>query len=350
MRLLLQVAILFFLLVANFIGVDINNHAYAAPKEIKDQLLADGVDENDIKKYSEYFDDSIALLLSTEGKSDAQKNYREIIEKLTLANQIYPLHTETYKLMAVAHANLGEFDKAVENYTKAIVYCKSDKDKLYRSRGFVYMMLNQFENALDDMNAACSLNPSEENIKNRDRVKASIRDIEYDESLKEENLDSISIKHYKDLMREGTKSEKNQKYGEAISYYEQATAIAPFDERPFDGIARCYYRLNQYDKLSDVIRRGGSVVKNKSKFYTNMSIIYSHASKGKEALDCINKAFASTDTPTIDMYHLRGVAYILLQNPEKALEDASTILSIDPNSDKGLGLKKAAIFMIQKLS
>lgn len=68
---------------------------------------------------------------------------------------------DAYADLAAAMRDLGEYEAAAENYTNALEYV-SDSDheaSVSAERGFIYSELNQYEDALADLDRAISLDP-----------------------------------------------------------------------------------------------------------------------------------------------------------------------------------------------
>lgn len=65
----------------------------------------------------------------------------------------------TFKQRAIAYMHLGQHPRAVEDINQAIKIKPSDADNFYL-RGFAYRVLNQNQKALEDTNRALNLDPN----------------------------------------------------------------------------------------------------------------------------------------------------------------------------------------------
>lgn len=319
----------------------------AGPKEIRAQLSADGMNQDEIEKYITYINKAVAILSKGTKENASKESYQDVIRNISLANDIYPFHSDAYHFMAIAYSRLGNYEESIDNFTKAIDYCKVNKDQLYIARGMRYLIIKKSKEALSDFDMAYSLNPTEENRKRKLEAEEMAKRIESDNEFNTVGLDKNSTEKYRSIMKSGLQAEREKKYHEAINYYIQATNIAPQDETAFFYMSRCYYELGNYEKIGEVLNKGLRTVKDKAQLYFLIGMSYDKAQNYNMALDCANKAIELSDNPTNEMYHLRSLSYLMLRNPEKALEDANTILSNDPNHEKALKLKQYAIKMMK---
>ena len=76
--------------------------------------------------------------------------------------QLDPTSTFIYKDIGRCYANLNQYEKAIENYTKAIKLDLEDElvHETHLRRGFCYMQLKQYEQAVIDFSKAIELNPT----------------------------------------------------------------------------------------------------------------------------------------------------------------------------------------------
>ena len=70
-----------------------------------------------------------------------------------LTSEVEPDDADTYNAHGIAYGENGEFDKAIEAFTKAIKL-NSDAANVYSNRGLVYCNQGKFHEAIDDFNIA----------------------------------------------------------------------------------------------------------------------------------------------------------------------------------------------------
>jgi len=96
-----------------------------------------------------------ALTLWVEGKFTDPK---KAIEYLNNAIKLQP-GNYYYVLRGVAYTDLGQYQRAIADYTEAIRLKPDDADEAYYNRGFAYDKLGQYQRAIADYNKAIRLRP-----------------------------------------------------------------------------------------------------------------------------------------------------------------------------------------------
>ena len=85
------------------------------------------------------------------------------IKEFDLAIELEPKNDDAYAFRGGEYANLGEWDKAISDYTQAITLNQSDAN--YLSRGCTYAMVEKFTEARSDLETALRLNPDNDEAK-----------------------------------------------------------------------------------------------------------------------------------------------------------------------------------------
>jgi len=80
------------------------------------------------------------------------------VEYLNNALKLQPDYADAYNSRGIAHASLGQYQRAIENFNEAI-HLKPDYAMVYNNRGFAYSNLGQYQRAIEDFNEAVHLNP-----------------------------------------------------------------------------------------------------------------------------------------------------------------------------------------------
>ncbi len=92
------------------------------------------------------------------------------VKYLNNAIKLQPNNAESYTHRGDAHYNLGQYQRAIEDYTKAIGL-KKDYSSAYSDRGNAYVKLSQYQPAIEDYNQAIRLKPkNSEAYNNRGNV------------------------------------------------------------------------------------------------------------------------------------------------------------------------------------
>jgi len=118
--------------------------------------------ESSIKKYS--------ISLELHEHADAYNNrgldyanlgkYDKAIEDFNKAIELNPDLAVAYYNRGNTYAELGEYDRAIKDYDKAIELNK-DYTVAYNNRGFAYVGLGKYNRAIEDFNKAIKLNPDD---------------------------------------------------------------------------------------------------------------------------------------------------------------------------------------------
>ena len=80
------------------------------------------------------------------------------VEYLNNALKLQPDYADAYNSRGIAHASLGQYQRAIENFNEAI-HLKPDYAMVYNNRGFAYSNLGQYQRAIEDFNEAVHLKP-----------------------------------------------------------------------------------------------------------------------------------------------------------------------------------------------
>lgn len=95
----------------------------------------------------------IIVLLQTGQQKEAQKMIDEAIDK-------YPDHGDFYYSRGILQNNKEKFSKAIEDFDMALeLGLNADPYGIFVNRGFAFMGLGEFDNAIADFSKAVDLNP-----------------------------------------------------------------------------------------------------------------------------------------------------------------------------------------------
>lgn len=80
---------------------------------------------------------------------------------MELKDKEYVREEQIYREKGLAYFNLGQYNNAIAEFTKAIAYIKETQGtiRILRRRGNAYYQLQQYERAIEDYNRAISLAP-----------------------------------------------------------------------------------------------------------------------------------------------------------------------------------------------
>jgi tetratricopeptide (TPR) repeat protein len=197
-----------------------------------------------------------------------------------------------YSNRGVTYNNLGLYDKALEDYNRAIQLNPGDP-YAYSNRGNTYYSLQQYDEALADHNRGLRLNPNFSNAYlNRGNV-------------------------FRDLKRDG----------EALADYDRVLQIDPTDALAYNNRGTVKERLERYEEALEDLGEAIRLDPNNAKFYSNRAKTYIEMRRFDLALADCNTALRLD--PTLDKtYALRGNSYYELQRYQEALKDLTQAIRL----------------------
>ena len=107
--------------------------------------------ENEEKKVTSYFNYGIAY--------SAIKVFDKAIEQYGKAIELNPNFVEAYNNRGIAYGNKGDFDRAIQDFNKSIEL-DSQLVEVYNNRGIAYDSKGDFDRAIQDFNKSIELNPN----------------------------------------------------------------------------------------------------------------------------------------------------------------------------------------------
>jgi len=177
---------------------------------------------------------NMSSLEYSEGYYLAQKgHYKEAIEKFTSVISRDPHYVAAYSARADIYAELGEKDKAIEDYSKAIEFDRPPNSEDYANRGDAYGEMKLYQQAIDDYTKAIQLDSKYARAYNN---RAVIYDIL--KQYKKAEEDASQCVTLDPHMDEGWAKLGNARTGldlsdKALTAYNQAIKLAPDDERHY---------------------------------------------------------------------------------------------------------------------
>ena len=253
--------------------------------------------------------DKVKLSLLLDNRALAElglKLFKEAIADETTAIAANPNLGSTYWNRGVAYNNIGEFQQAANDYTKAILYYK-DKPKslstLYNNRGSVNRKLKNYKNAIDDHTQALALNPQKFGAY---WERALAYNLNGDYQLASDDYTTAMFYHQEDTKElgklydnRGVNRRALKQYKEAINDFNMALKLNP--ENPSVNWHRgiTYQRNGDYELAANDYTAA-------MRFYQN---------------DKVNLAI---------LYDNRAGNELDLRQPEKAINDITTAIALDP--------------------
>jgi tetratricopeptide (TPR) repeat protein len=203
----------------------------------------------------------------------------------------YVIEKEPEKV-SIAYTNLGSFyqkagqyDKAMENYDKAIILDPNDH-LAYINRGVIFDAVGQFDKAIESYNKAVIANPDD----------------------------------YRAYYNRGLSYDKVGRIVEAIEDFQRATKLNAMDPRAYNNLGVLYSKLGMYDKSIAALNYAITLEPNNPVTYNNLGLIYTYSSQFNRAIEDFTKAIVVNQNYA-SAYYNRGDAYLRTGNKELAVSD-----------------------------
>ena len=143
------------------------------------------------------------------------KQYEKAIENYNKAIELKPDYALAYNARGIAYAGLKDFEKAIEDLNKTI-QLEPDGAHAYNNRGNVYGRLKEYQKAIEDCTKAIQINPGHTNAYyNRGMAYAGLKKYQkaiedftrFGQLVNDEYRKAWALKEIKDLKEEQSKIE-----------------------------------------------------------------------------------------------------------------------------------------------
>ncbi len=220
------------------------------------------------------------------------------IDDFSKALELNPKYKDAYNNRSIAYCQLNQFDKAIGDYTKAI-----DLDPQYTAayynRGIAYENINQWDNALIDFTKAISLDPK------------------YTEAYSNRGVANRNLGHLEN----------------AIADYSKAIEINPSYNSAYSNRGIVYDKLEQWDKAISDYTKAITLDPQVANVYYNRGNTYWKKGEWDKAINDYTKTI-EIDPQFAKAYYNRANVYVKLEQWDKAISDYTKTLEI--NSDDKL--------------
>ncbi|GAB6391389.1 MAG: tetratricopeptide repeat protein [Treponematales bacterium] len=295
--------------IAEFTGALRLDPNYAAAYLLRGMAMLASV--SNVTDISENFEDFASL---SETFSETEKPVaNRAIDDLTEAIGLTPT-VKTYLYRGSVYIGLGEYDKAIVDYTEAIRLDPNAADA-YNNRGVAYVEKGDNNKAIVDFNQALRLFPNYANAYNN-------RDAAYDDK---------------------------GDYDRAIADYTQAIRLDPDYAYPYTNRGDAYRDKGDYDRAiadyTQAIRldpNNGYAYISRGNAYKNRGITYGDKGDYDRAIADFNQALKLAPDNAAALYNSRGWNYALKGDYKRALEDANKSLELRPNDANTLDTRATA--------
>ena len=168
-----------------------------------------------------------ALFFSCGYALSKQKNFESSIKKYSISLELHE-HADAYNNRGLDYANLGKYDKAIEDFNKAIEL-NPDLAVAYYNRGNTYVELGEYDRAIKDYDKAIELNK------------------DYAVAYNNRGFAYVGL----------------GKYNRAIEDFNKAIKLNPDDAKAYYNRGLAYAELGEHERAREDMLRAGNLFTNK---------------------------------------------------------------------------------------
>ena len=224
-------------------------------------------------------------------------------QSLTQASQLlkqFPNSLNLYNIIGASHKGLGELEKAVEAYTKAISL-KPDHAETYNNMGNALREQEKLEEAKEAYKKALCIKP------------------DYAEA------------HY----NMGIALDDQGKLEEAIQAYTKALSIKPDYAEAYNNMGNALREQEKLEEATEAYKKAISILPDYAEAYNNLGNVLQEQGKLEEAIEAYTKAL-SIKPDYAEAYNNTGIALQDQGKLEEAIEAYAKALSIRPDYSKAI--------------
>jgi tetratricopeptide (TPR) repeat protein/tRNA A-37 threonylcarbamoyl transferase component Bud32 len=286
-----------------------------------------------------------------------QGDFPGAMANLNRALELNPKDTDAYSIRGAFYINQGDFDRAIKEFTKALQFVDSQDAAIhYRFRAMAFYRKRLYDQALNDLNAALSIEPrNSEVLCERGTVLLAKRNLEgaiadFDAVLK---LDPANAKAY---YNRGCARIYQNDLQKAIVDFSSAIKINPLKGWPFHNRGSAHAAL---DRLDEAIKDFTEAIKlgpQEFMHYHARGRIHWLKQNFSVAIQDFDTAYRLRPTDTNDLANAamaselhNGLAWVLatcpeaeLRNPRRAVELAAESIKLwdNPGQYQVLGVAR----------
>jgi len=241
--------------------------------------------------------------------------------------KINPADTDAYEQRGGVHYLLGNYDKAISDFTFVIL--AKPQANIYINRGMAYLEQVKYNDALRDLENAMNMNEDDPEAY---RV---IGDTYFAKGEAEQAIEYYSMALNKDPDDQKTLNNRGNTYQQlgmnslALADYDHAVAVTQ-NSHTYTNRAKFWLNQGEYDKALVDCRRASQLDYKNAEAYYYIGQVENAKGNTQRALSNFNKAVEINDQRA-DFYNGRGLALFKLNEFEDALDDFKQAVAIDPS-------------------
>ena len=274
----------------------------------------------------------IQQLIAEFDKYYYEQNYIEAIKCCDEMKKLDPNVKEVYNNRGISYKNLGEYNRAIIDYTKAIEI-DNKYTEAYNNRGISYRNLGKYKKSIVDYNKAIELNSNMPDIySNRGLAYNDLG--EYSKAIDDYNkaidLDAMYTIAY---LNRGVTYSNLKDCDKAIIDYNKAIEIDPDFKEVYRNRGNLYRNLKDFDKAINDLDKAIEIDPNFRDAYFNRALVCQDLREYKKAINYYTKVI-EIDPDFKDAYLNRGVSYKNLGKNKEAISDYTIAIKLDPTDHK----------------
>ncbi len=277
------------------------------------------------------------------GLSDIEQ-YDDAIKYLSKSIELNKKYSAAYYNRALAYENTGKVELAIADYSRYIQLEPKDIDG-YKSRGNLFLDLDN-KKAISDFNAALAIDPKDSDS-NVGLGRAKIGDEKYDDAIKyfDKALELDPRSAYAFHNRAYTFFLKND-FEAAIQDYDRSIAIDPSAGRFLDR-GNAYYGKGAKTEALEDFNRALDLEPNNYDGLIARGEYYADAAEYEKAIIDFESAIRIDGTKT-DGYFDRGYTLIDLNSFDAAVADFTKVIELDPKNSAAYTNRGMAYFKSER--
>tara|TARA_Y100001960_G_scaffold135471_1_gene143714 strand:+ start:556 stop:2943 length:2388 start_codon:yes stop_codon:yes gene_type:complete len=227
--------------------------------------------------------------------------FEKAINNFDKAIELNLEHGFSHFALGAIYSKMGDFKEALYNYDEAIEECLQfdADDQAYVARGDCHRDLAQYENAIWDYESAIRLNP----------------------------------KCHQAFIGRGYTYLHEKRYADSIKDFSRAIALKPKDDEGYFNRGYAYSENQKYDEaVKDYSKSIELSSFNKVNSYRNRAIAFNKLGHADKAIADYTAAINIEESELL--YHYRCELYLQTSDYDKAIEDSSQVIKLNPSNSK----------------
>ena len=268
-------------------------------------------------------------LLNRANSYDNKGEYDRAIQDYDKAIELNPNDAEAYNNRGVAYENKEEYDRAIQDFDKAIELNPNDAEA-YRNRGIAYEHKEEHDRAIQDFDKAIELDPNDAEAY-RDRGIAYEHKEEFDRAIKDyDKAIELNPKYIEAYNNRGIAYGNKKEYDRAIQDFDKATELNPNDTIAYYNRGIVYERKNEHGRAIQNYSKIIEINPKHVEAYNSRGIAYNYKGEYDKAIQDFDKVI-ELKSNYAKAYNNRGTAYANKNEYGQAIQNYDKAIKINPN-------------------